>query len=302
MSTPYISLADFASTFHEQREAIPAWVHPDSITPLPLHQLGVRHRIEDVLDTVVALQRAEWLQDGVYVGPQAVSEVYADVLHCARKLHIAVPPAVLSSGVIKRQAAHGTDSRAFLHLSSFYFATASEPERRFVAGRLCGHIAANQVTANTLYALVVDTHGLRSMARRAVGPVFEVFLAPLGLGMRLALSRWHRAAEISADRAGLLCAGSLYEAERALLRMALAIRPNIDPEVYLDQIRAQGGSESPGRFAELLSDEPWMHKRMKAMEIFTRSAVYAELTGTEVPDAISSEDLNKQTTALLGVS
>jgi len=45
-----------------------------------------------------------------------------------------------------------------------------------------------------------------------------------------------------------------------------------------------------------------MHKRMKAMEIFTRSAVYAELTGTEVPDAISSEDLNKQTTALLGVS
>ncbi len=302
MTAPYVSLADFAATFHDQREEIPPWVHPDSLTPLPLDQLGVRYRVEDVLDTVVALQRAEWLQDGVYVGPQAVSEVYADVLHCARKLHIAVPPAVLSSGVIKRQAAHGTDSRAYLHLSSFYFATASQPERRFVAGRLCGHIAANQVTANTLYALVVDIHGLRLIARRAVGPVLEVFLAPLGLGMRLALSRWHRTAEISADRAGLLCAGSLHEAERALLRVSLAIRPNVDPDEYLSQIKAQGISESPGRFAELLASEPWMHKRMKAMEVFSQSQVYADLTGFEVENPLSTEELNRQTTALLGVS
>jgi len=301
MSAHYVSLADFAATFHDQQEEVPPWVHPDSVTPLPLDQLGFRYRIEDVLDTVVALQRAEWLQEGVYVGPQAVSEVYADVLHCARKLRIAVPPAVLSSGVIKRQAAHGTDSRAYLHLSSYYFATASEPERRFVAGRLCGHIAANQVTANTLYALVVDTQGLRSIARRAVGPVLEVFLAPLGLGMRLALSRWHRSAEISADRAGLLCAGSLYEAERALLRVSLAIRPNIDPDEYLDQIKAQGGAESPGRFAELLANEPWMHKRMKAMELFSQSEVYAELSDTDVPDALSTEELNRRTTTLLGV-
>jgi hypothetical protein len=203
---------------------------------------------------------------------------------------------------MKRQAAHGTDSRAYLHLSSFYFATAGLEERRFVAGRLCGHIAANQVTANTLYALVVDTQGLRSIARRAVGPVLEVFLAPLGLGMRIALSRWHRTAEITADRAGLLCAGSLYEAERALLRMSLAIRPNIDPDDYLDQIKAQGSAESPGRFAELLASEPWMHKRMKAMELFSRSEIYAELTGTEVPDAMPTDALNRQTTALLGVS
>ena len=51
---------------------------------------------------------------------------------------------------------------------------------------------------------------------------------------------------------------------------------------YLDQIKAQGETDSPGRFAELLANEPWMHKRMKAMEIFSRSQVYADLTGFEV--------------------
>ncbi|MEZ4238524.1 MAG: hypothetical protein R3F59_20695 [Myxococcota bacterium] len=49
-----------------------------------LDAVGMRDRLEDVLDTVVALQRAEWLHDGVYAGPGAMTGVYRDVLHAAR--------------------------------------------------------------------------------------------------------------------------------------------------------------------------------------------------------------------------
>lgn len=303
MTVPYVSLADFAATFDEHGDTLPRWVHRASAAPLPLDQLGVRYRLEDVLDTVVALQRAEWLHDGVYVGPQAMGAVYRDVLECSRQLRIAVPPAIIAGCGLKRQGAYGTDSRAFLYLSSFYFTdSAREPYRRFMAGRLCGHIAARQVTANTLYALVVDQGGLRSVARRAVGPVLEVVMAPLSLGVRLALSRWHRAAEISADRAGLLCAGDLDAAGRALLRLSLGVNPRIDPETYLDQLRNSRGHDAPGRWAELLSDEPWMHKRMRALELFARSETWAELTGAEVDDPLSDAELERKTNKLLGVS
>jgi hypothetical protein len=302
MSTPIVSLADFASTFDAQRDEVPTWVHPDSTSPLPLSQLGVRSRIEDVLDTVIALQRADWLQDGVYAGPRSMSAVYRDVLRCSRVLHVAVPPAVLAGCGMKSQGCFGTDGRAFLYLSTFYFGPATDGERLFLAGRLCGHIAAQQVTANTLYALLVDHNGLRQVARRAVGPVLDVVLAPLSLGVRLALSRWHRAAEITADRAGMLCAGGLQPAGEALLRLTLGTRGDVDPHTYLDQLRASGGMQSPGRFTELLASEPWTHKRLKALELFSRSALWAELSGEAVDDPLDREALEAGTRRILGVS
>ncbi len=303
MGVPYVSLGDFAATFDERGDSAPEWAYPGSTVPPILHTPEVQTRVEEVLDTVVAVQRATWLQDGVYVGPQAMSSVYGDVLDCARELRIAVPPAVVAGCSIRSQGVFGTDSRAFLYLSSFFFTESAAPEqRRFQAGRLCGHIAAQQVTAATLYAVVVDDRGLRSAVRRAVGPVLEFVMAPLSVGVRLALSRWHRAAEITADRAGLLCAGSLQGASNAMLRTALGVNPRVDPSRYLDQLRASRGAQDPGKWTELLNDQPWTHKRMRALELFSRSALWADLTGEEVSDPLDRDALERQTAALMGVS
>ena len=75
-NAPYVSLVDFAQTFEVGHDTLPAWVHHgDASVPQVLEQVGLRRRVEDVLDTVVALQRAEWLADGVYAGPSAMPEV-----------------------------------------------------------------------------------------------------------------------------------------------------------------------------------------------------------------------------------
>lgn len=298
----YVSLTDFATTFHEGGGALPSWVHPDAAAPAVLDTLGLRTRMEDVLDTVVALQRAEWLHDGVYAGPTAMPSVYRDVLHAARTLKIAVPPAILAGSGLKAQGAFGTDGRAFLYLSTFFFDPASDGERKFMAGRLCGLIAARQVTASTLYALLVDHHGIREMARKAVGPMLEVVLAPLSMGVRLALSRWHRAAEISADRAGLLCCGDLEAAGRAMLRQSLGRTPDVGVAAYLEQLKASRTASNPGKWTELLADQPFTHKRLQALDLFARSEVYADWTGEPVADPLSRAELDAQTSRLLGVS
>lgn len=297
---PYVSLLDFAATFGVSSGELPPWVHPDAAAPHVLEQVGLRRRLEDVLDTVVALQRAEWLHDGVYAGPTAMPGVYRDVLHSARVVGVAVPPAILAGCGMRAQGCFGTDDRAFLYLSTFFFDLAPEGERRFLAGRFVGHIAAHHVTAATLYALLVDQNGIRQIARKGVGPVLDVILAPLSVGVRLALSRWHRAAEISADRAGLLCCRDFEEAGKAMLRISLGRKPDVDVATYLDRLRQTRAG--PGRWTELLSDQPFTHKRLEALALFQRSVLWAELTGEPVDDPLSHEELDRRTSRLLGVS
>jgi len=299
---PYISLADYAATVARRGEAVtPEYVHP---TGPPVHLTegsGLAERLEEVLDTVVALQRADWLQDGVYLGPRAMGPVYRDLLECARTLGVAVPPAVVAGCSMSAQGTFGTNDRAFLLLSSFFLKGADEAERRFLLGRLCGHIHARQATWSTLYALLVDHNGIRQVGRRYLGPTLEVVLAPMSLGARLALSRWHRAAEITADRAGLITSGTLDGARRALLRLALGVRPEVDPTDYLDTLRGVRSDDSPARWTELLASQPWMHKRMQALELFTRSETWVQLGGAPHPDPISRERLDQLTEALLRV-
>ena len=295
-----LSLAEFAETFeHRSTAELPVWL---AHGPLPLDVLGVRGRLEDVLDTVTSLQRADWLQDGVYVGPNAMPEAYSAVLHAARELGVAVPPAIAAGGPFSRQGIYGTDARSFLYLSTYYLAGTSEEVKRFAMGRALGHLAARQVTASTLYNLLVDQTGLRSVAKRAVGPMLEVFLAPLSLGVRMALSRWHRGAELSCDRAGLLCCRDLDAATDALLKSHLGINRHISREEYLDQLRRSGHEHAPGRWTELLAEQPFTRKRLRALELFHRSQMYARLTGEPAaPDALDDEALRLATARVLGV-
>lgn len=298
---PYPSLADFASTWSSREHGQDAaFAVGDAVLP-PLPQ-PVVDRLEEVLDTIVALQRAEWLEDGVYVGPRALPDTYRAVLEASRTLEVALPPAIVARVALPQMGTYGTDSRAFLLLSSFFVKPASPDEVRFVVGRQVGHLAAGQVTGRSIYALLVDHNGVRKLARKAVGPTLEVVLAPLSMGLRVALSRWHRLAELTADRAGLLVCDDLDAARTALLRAGLGTAAGVSAEDYIHQSRtAKDGG--PGRWAELLSDRPWLHKRLEALEVWSRSERFAALGGTppDGVDLLDDDALAREVKALLGV-
>jgi hypothetical protein len=300
MSAPYVPLAEFAASFGTRADTLPDWVHA---VPMPLSVLdsaGVRTELDDVLDTIVAVQRAEWVQDGVYLGPKSMPDAWRDLLDASRALQIAVPPAVVSPSP---SAVVGTDDRALINLNSFFLAGATPGERRLLIGRLCGFVAARQVSWQTTWALLVDQGGLRTLARKALGPALEVFLAPLSFGVRLALAPWHRGAEISADRAGLVVCDDLGSARKAMLRGALGVNPKVSPEDYLDQLKSAQEDGSPAKWAELLRDRPFVYKRMRAIELFARSSLWVDRghapLGTPVLDV---DALRFETDRLLQVS
>ena len=299
----YVSLADFAQGFTEIRSERPEWLPADAARPLTLDHAMARARLEDILDTVVALQRAEWLEDGVYLGPHVMPGVYAEVLDAARTLSVAVPPVLVAGISMSSQGIHGTDARHLLRLSTAFVGSAPPEETRFLVGRLLGLSAARLVSAQTLYALLADHSGLREVARRALGPVLEVVLAPLSIGVRLAASRWHRYAAIGADRAGLLCAGSLAAARRAMLRQHLGGDPAIEPEAWMAQLDAIRSQDSPARFAQLLADEPWTHTRLRALALFARSECYVRCGGEPEGDGPLLDDaaLDQQVRHRMGI-
>jgi hypothetical protein len=85
-----------------------------------------------------------------------------------------------------------------------------------------------------------------------------------------------------------------------MLRISLGRKPDVDVATYLDQLRQNRGA--PGRWTELLSDQPFTHKRLEALSLFKRSALWAVLTGEAVDDPLPREELARQTSRLLGVS
>ena len=190
--------------------------------------------------------------------------------------------------------------RSVTRARGFFFARAPQAERRFLLGRLLGPMVTGGVTASSVYAMLMDQGGLRTLARRTLGPTVEVGLAPASFAARLLLSRAHRASEINADRAGLLCAQSADDACRALLRVALGVTPQVDPDAYLEQLdRMRDGS--PGRWAEALASSPWTHKRIRAIRLFARSRTGQELLGMPADDGMDDEALDAAIDTLLGV-
>lgn len=293
--TQHPSLADFARAWREQPRA--GWAHPLSRRRrlrLP------RPAIDELIDTVTALQKAEWLEDGVYLGERSFGEAHADLLDAARQLGVSAPPAIVRPTAFRSQSVLGTDPRPVLHLSSYFLRTAPAPERRFLLGSLLGSVAGGTVSADSAYQLLVDDGGLRQLARRSLGPTVEVALAPLSFATRLALSRGHRASVLSNDRAGLLVCGDAEVAGRALLRLALGTQPQVSPQDYLAQLDEQRDG-SPGGWTELVSSSPWTHKRLAALDLFARSAAWYRLRRLAPPaDALDDEALDAGIDRLLG--
>ena len=122
-------------------------------------------------------------------------------------------------------------TRPFIVLTSGLIDLLDEQERLFVIGHELGHIKCGHVLYTVLaenIRVVIDIIGRATLG---VGSL-------LGTGLALPLLDWYRKAELSADRAALLCSQDQDVAIRTFMKLA-------------------GGSEA--LFAEMNSDE-FMHQ------------------------------------------
>lgn len=205
--------------------------------------------------------RNELLGHAVKVGPNQFPRIHNIVKHCAETLGIAAPVLYIVNSPIVNAATYGTNDDSFIIVHSALIDQMDHDELTSVIGHECGHVHNSHVVYLT--ALHYLTRMASQYVRWIAGPAM------------VALAGWSRRAEVTCDRAGLLCAKSLDASTRALTRLALGsqkLYSELNVEAFLDQHRE--GADGIGRFAEMTATHPWLPKRILALRAFADSSLY----------------------------
>lgn len=233
------------------------------------------------------LREGQMLGTMVRVGPAQLPRLHALAEQCARRLDVPTPAVFVSHDPRLNAYTFGTQEDSFIVLFSGLVDALEEDELRFVLGHEMGHIQNKHVVYGTVLRLL----------EQAAGGWLRWVLPPA----ELALAAWYRRAEITCDRAGLLCAASSDAPVRALVKMACGSRKlasELNVSAYLEQVAE--GRAGIGRFAELFASHPYLPKRIEALRVFEQSALYREARGAG-EGGLSMDEVDARTEAIVEV-
>lgn len=235
------------------------------------------------------------LATGIHVSRNTYREIYDVIVECADTLGIPVPYVIVSDSVKGINACTaGTEQFAFIAISSMLPLVLNRGELKFVIGHECGHLVLGHVVYHTAMSMISAAGGFIPL----VGPAIAKTVS-------LPLNAWSRRSEISADRAGLICCGDLQTAKRALIKLEAGLLnvSDVDIDAYIRDSEEVMSNLAIGELAEAAMQHPIIPKRMKALNLFAESAVYAENSGTVTLDKalLSAEELKKATEEILEI-
>ncbi|MFH1465171.1 MAG: M48 family metallopeptidase [Pseudomonadota bacterium] len=243
-----------------------------------LNAIPLLRRTGELLTSyVVPIQRQLHQMDAVAVGPRQFREVHEMGVECARILGIGIPQIFVIMNPMPNAFTYATgQTDQIVVLTSGLVEALSMPQLRSVIGHECGHIHNEHVVYNTIWEMI--TNPLANMLLRAasgtLGP-FAPLVTMLTKGtLFLVFQRWHRCAEFTCDRAGLVCSADLGASIEVMGRLDTAGAENLqgfDADEYVRQL--DGIEGSPIRFLELLHTHPIGPRRVKAMRLFGESEV-----------------------------
>ncbi len=231
--------------------------------------------------------KSQLLGTTIKVTPRQFPTIYRIAEECAEALDVPVPQVYVANSPVLNAYTFGTDEEAFIVVHSALVDHYDYDELKFVIGHETGHIQNKHVIYNTILIL---------MSRTAVA-MLRFILPPV----EVALNAWYRRAEITSDRAGLLCTRDLEAGSRALLKLACGsqkLYDELNVEAYLEQL--EEGREGVSRFTELFASHPYLTKRIQALRTFAESELYREAAGLG-PGGMSLEDVDRQTSEIIQI-
>jgi Zn-dependent protease with chaperone function len=208
----------------------------------------------------------ELLGHAVKVGPRQFPRVHRLAERCAETLGIATPTVYIVNSPVMNAATYGTNDDSFIMIHSALIDHLTDEELLSVIGHECGHIH--------------NCHVVYLTAMHYVTQMASMFVRWAVLPARVALLSWSRRAEITCDRAGLLCCSDLSVSTRALTKLALGsskLYDELNMEAFVDQYKE--GQDGIGRFAEIGATHPWLPKRVVALRSFAESAMFKKHVG-----------------------
>jgi hypothetical protein len=213
-----------------------------------------------------AVGKNELLGHAVKVGPNQFPRVHKLGIRCAETLGINPPQMFIKNDPKANAATLGTNEDSFIFIHSGLIDHFTDEELLSVIGHECGHIHNKHVVYLT--ALHYLSRIAMMLVKWAVAPATA------------ALNSWSRRAEITCDRAGMLCSKDLDVSTRALAKLALGsskLYSELNMEAFLDQY--EEGKDGVGRYAEVMATHPWLPKRVMALRAFAESELYRQHAG-----------------------
>ncbi len=212
--------------------------------------------------------RNQLLGSAVKVSDRQFPRIQRLVQKCSDTLQIATPQVYIVNSPVLNAATYGTNEESFIMVHSALVDHYSDEELLTVIGHECGHIHNSHVVYLTALNFLTRVAG--AVVRWAMEPALVALLA------------WSRRAEITCDRAGMLCSRSSEVSARALTKLALGSRKlyeEFNLEAFLEQY--DEGKDGIGKYMEAFASHPYLPKRVLAMRVFGESDIYKKAAGLE---------------------
>jgi Zn-dependent protease with chaperone function len=252
----------------------------DKVLQRSISSMGpLRSLTQTVVSFAVPLQKQVQQMSSIAVGPTQLPELYTITQKCAHLLGIGIPQVFICSDKnIDASTIATDDTEPIILLSSGLIERLDLPELQFVIGHECGHIHNLHGAYNTAVQLMTNT--MIKLTLKGLGSIgFEDLLSTLGQifhsGIMLFLTRWSRCAEITCDRAGLICCGDLDIAQSALIKVVasdVAHLGGFNTQAFIKQSRSV--NSTPLRLLELFNTHPLIPKRLEALEAFAHCETF----------------------------
>ncbi len=169
----------------------------------------------------------------VRCGPRQYKTLHSILQECCSILDMPEPELYLSSNPFPNAFAGGIE-RPYITIRSSMVETLTDEELYHLIGHELGHIKAGHVLYKSVATVIMPILELVSRRTLGLGDVAQVALMA-------AFFEWSRQAEVTADRAGLLCSQDFELSARA--NLMLAGGPNrlaheSDTSAFMDQARS----------------------------------------------------------------
>ena len=232
-------------------------------------------------------EKGNLLGNAVKVSDRQFSRIHNIAKECAETLGIVPPQVYIVNSPTLNAGTYGTNEESFIVVHSALVDQYTDEELRFVLGHECGHIHNSHVVYLT------TLHFLHLVARAYLGALVMPAMIPL--------MAWSRRAEITCDRAGMLCSKDGHVAARALTKLVVGSKKlyeEFNLDAFLEQY--EEGKEGIGRYMEALASHPFLPKRVLAMRVFAESGLYKKhAASSNAPTGLTMPEVDDRVKGLL---
>lgn len=221
-----------------------------------------------VTATTVSRYMQEYNRSALAVGPNQLPEVYQIGCDCAQTLGIGIPNIFIqSSAELNAYTYACEDIEPIIIINSALYERAKPEILRAVIGHECGHIQ----NAHSMYQMIGVYFATGSIGALSSVPGLSQLMGLLTVGTQIALNSWSRAAEVTADRASVICS-SKEDAVRTMLFLMYGGVRNVDADsISLDAVQEQLELQMSNiaKYGEILdSTHPATARRIAAIQAF----------------------------------